>query len=257
MSRNWRERRFTFSDRGGSRLKPKIRFQRASLADCHTASGLVVVIDVIRAFTTAAFALQAGAQEIWLVRDVEEAFALRKQHPHALLMGEFGGLPIPGFDFGNSPSLLEGAVLQGRLLIHRTGHGTAGVVLSESAEHILASSLVNARATAQAIRSLQPDQVTFVITGAADKTPDSPGGAEDWACADYLQVLLQDRDPDPQPFLDRVRFSEAGQILTDPNQPEFPAEDLACALEVNRFDFAMPVTREDGHLVLRARRMER
>lgn len=41
---------------------------------CHKAQGLCVVIDVLRAFTTAAFAFAAGALEILMVATVEEVF---------------------------------------------------------------------------------------------------------------------------------------------------------------------------------------
>jgi hypothetical protein len=55
------------------------------------AEGIVVVIDVIRAFTVAAYAFAGGAQRLWLVRTVEEALALREREPGALLAGEIGG----------------------------------------------------------------------------------------------------------------------------------------------------------------------
>ena len=44
--------------------------QRATLQNCHTATGTVVVIDVLRAFTTAAYAFDAGADDITLVSTV-------------------------------------------------------------------------------------------------------------------------------------------------------------------------------------------
>ena len=46
--------------------------------------GVVVVIDVLRAFTTAAFAFAAGAREIVLVSTVDEALALRERLAGAL-----------------------------------------------------------------------------------------------------------------------------------------------------------------------------
>ncbi|MCI0521281.1 MAG: 2-phosphosulfolactate phosphatase, partial [Chloroflexi bacterium] len=75
---------------------------------CHKAQGVAVVIDVLRAFTTAAFAFAAGAEEILLTDTVENALDLRRRFPGALVMGEVGGLPPQGFDFGNSPATLSG-----------------------------------------------------------------------------------------------------------------------------------------------------
>jgi 2-phosphosulfolactate phosphatase len=45
------------------------------LAGAREATGVVVVIDVMRAFTTAAYAFAAGIREIELVATVEEALA--------------------------------------------------------------------------------------------------------------------------------------------------------------------------------------
>ena len=90
-----------------------MEFKRLTLRDCDQATGTVVVIDVVRAFTTAAFAFAAGAREVVLTDSVEEAFALRDRFRGAaggrltcLLMGEVGGEPIEGFDLGNSPAAL-------------------------------------------------------------------------------------------------------------------------------------------------------
>src|SRR6266508_6970461 len=103
-----------------------MHFERATLETCGAAIGAVVVIDVIRAFTTAAFAFAAGAREIVLTSAVEEALALRAHFPGALVMGEVDGLPVEGFDFSNSPAELIGRDLGGRRMIQRTSAGTQG-----------------------------------------------------------------------------------------------------------------------------------
>ena len=41
-----------------------MKFHYTNLETCHEATGVVVVIDVIRAFTNAAFAFSRGAREI-------------------------------------------------------------------------------------------------------------------------------------------------------------------------------------------------
>src|SRR5438067_3028958 len=88
------------------------------------AHGVVIVIDVIRAFTVAAYAFAGGAHRLLLVRTVEEAHALRTRFPEALLVGEIGGRLISGFDLNNSPSLVAATNVSGRILIQRTGAGT-------------------------------------------------------------------------------------------------------------------------------------
>jgi len=219
-------------------------FSRATLDNCAAATGTVVVIDVLRAFSTAAYAFAAGVSEILLVREVEEAEALRLQFPGVRITGEVGGRHVPGFDFGNSPSELMGADLVGRRLIQRTSAGTQGVVLSSSADHLLAASLVCASATAAYIRRLAPKQVTFVITGQRDSS--AWDADEDAACADYLEALLKGEDAAPEPYLERVRNSPTGLLFADPEALHLPLPDLEYCLQINRFDFVMPVRRENG-----------
>ena len=66
-----------------------------------------MIVDVFRAFTTAAFCVAAGAREIVLVNDHGQALAMKRADPTLFLTGEIDGRPIPGFDIGNSPSAIE------------------------------------------------------------------------------------------------------------------------------------------------------
>jgi 2-phosphosulfolactate phosphatase len=225
-----------------------MKFERTTLQTCPAAMDIVVVIDVIRAFSTAAYAFASGATQIILVSSVDEAFVTKKRLPGALVMGEVGGLPVDGFDFGNSPTEILSHPINGRQLIQRTSAGTQGIVRSVNAGALLASSFCCAKATARYIQSLSGDQVTFVLTGVQ---PDGRGD-EDSACADYLEALLRCGDPDPEPYLQRVCASNNAQKFYDPHQPAFPLSDLEYCLAVNRFDFAMVVTRSDGLLLLKS-----
>jgi 2-phosphosulfolactate phosphatase len=69
------------------------------LEGARRATGSVAVIDVFRAFTTAAVALANGAAGIVMVRTVEEALALRKTGIGQICMGEVNGRAPDGFDF--------------------------------------------------------------------------------------------------------------------------------------------------------------
>ena len=119
-----------------------MKFQYTNLETCHEATGVVVVIDVIRAFTNAAFAFSRGAKEIYPVSTVEEALQFKSQIPNSLACGEVGGLPPDGFDFGNSPTQTNQLDLRGKIIVQRTGAGTQGIVRSLRAETMLAASLV-------------------------------------------------------------------------------------------------------------------
>jgi 2-phosphosulfolactate phosphatase len=218
-----------------------MNIERATLETCHKATDTVVVIDVLRAFTTAAYAFAAGAVDIRPVATVEEALSLRAQNPGWLVMGEAGGRPVAGFDFGNSPAAFLDVDLSGRHLVQRTSAGTQGVVRSRNARRPLVASLVVARATAETIRRHAPETVTLVITGAR---PDRPGD-EDAACADYLEALLTGTSFDRGTIMRRVRQSWAGRLFTRAD-PAFPAADLDCALDIDRFDFALEVRQWRG-----------
>ena len=211
---------------------------------CQEATGLVIVIDVLRAFSTAAYAFACGAKEILLVSSVDEALALRAQLPGSKAMGEVGGIAPPGFDFGNSPTHLLQHDLSGVTLIQRTGAGTQGAVRSKKADILVAASFVVASATINYICSHEPGEVTFVITGSVNND-------EDVACAEYLEALLKGHKPDIAPFAQRVYASRDALQHLDPQQKSFPLSDLDYCTQIDRFDFAMPITRENSRLVMR------
>jgi 2-phosphosulfolactate phosphatase len=223
-----------------------MKFHYTSLEDCHIAKGVVIVIDVLRAFSTAAYAFSCGANEILLVSGLEEALALKAQTPNSKVMGEVGGLRPEGFDFGNSPTHISTEDLSGITLIQRTGAGTQGAVRSENAEVLLASSLVVSHATVKFVQRLEADEITFVITGKTFR-----GGDEDLACAEYLQELFEGYQPSMQPFIQRVYDSRDALEHLDPAQTAFPLSDLEYCTQIDKFNFAMPITRQDGKLIMR------
>ena len=221
-----------------------MQFHRATVSNCHRASGAVVVIDVVRAFTTAAYAFGAGARSITLVAAVDEALALKAADPALLVMGEVGGLPPAGFDFGNSPTELEAAPVAGRHLVQRTGAGTQGAVRCHHADPMFTASFAVAAATLRAIRALAPQRVTLVATG-------HTWGDEDRACADYLEQHLAGGSPDPGPYLKRVRAAVLARHDEVEARDTYGADLDRCA-RLDTFDFAMRVRRENGRLVMRA-----
>lgn len=222
-----------------------MKFNRTTLESCHTATGVVLVIDVLRAFSNAAYAFSRGAKEIILVSTVEEALALKAQIPNSKAMGEVGGLPPAGFELGNSPTQILEHDLRELTLIQRTGAGTQGAVKSKNAEFMLATSFVVADATIKYVLQLIPNEVTFVITGGANND-------EDTACAEYLEKQFTGQAVEPLNFIRRVYESKDAIQHLDPTQPEFPESDLDYCTRINAFDFAMPITRENGQLIMRA-----
>ena len=202
------------------------------------ATGHAVIVDVFRAFTTAAFCVAAGAREIVLVADHEHALALKRDDPSLFLTGEIDGRPIAGFDVGNSPSAIERLDLTGRRVVQRTSSGTQGVTAATGARGIVLGSFVIAEATVRYLRHVA-DDVTIVAMGAAARE----SSEEDEQCASYLAASLAGTRP-----------ADHGVVLRTPlgDWPDwFPRRDAELALEIDRFDFALPVAREDGLLVAR------
>jgi 2-phosphosulfolactate phosphatase len=211
----------------------------------------VIVVDVIRAFTVAAYAFAAGARDVLLVGTEEEAVVLRERTPGAWTMGEVDGLKPESFDLGNSPAALVGLDLAGRRLIQRTSAGTQGVVRSSPyADTLLACSLCCASATARYVRDRSPETVSFVITGIHAGVEENDGD-EDLACADYVEALLRGEAPDTKAVVQRVLGSYVARMFHDPARPEYPADDLLYCVDVDRFDFAMHVVRQDDLLVMK------
>lgn len=219
---------------------------RDGVAGARGASGTVVVIDVLRAFTVSAYALAAGAVECRLVADVEEARRLADCIEGSVISAEVEGLPVEGIAISNSPTMVRDADLRGRTLVQRTSSGTQGVVAAGGAQRLYACSLAVASATARAILAAGPDLVTFVATG-SDR-----GHPEDAACAAYVEAVLRGERPDLEALLEPLYRSERYGWLTRGDQPGFPASDVELSLAADRFDFAMPVERDALGLRLRA-----
>ncbi len=211
------------------------------------AKGTVVIVDVFRAFTTAAVALARGADRIVMVAGIEEALRLRDRGVGEITVGEVNGIRPEGFDFGNSPYEMTQASLEGKIVIQSTRAGTTGVAAATQAEAVYGASFVVADATARAVLKDDPSFVTIVAMGwnAQVRTD------EDEQCALYLRNRMQGRRPDPEAV--RKLVLESGEVakFRDPNQPHFHPEDLEIALEVDKYDFAVRISREDEWLVAR------
>jgi 2-phosphosulfolactate phosphatase len=210
------------------------------------AVGLAVVIDVLRSFTVSAYALAGGARECRLVTTTDEARALAATTPGALICAEEEGLPVPGIAISNSPTQIVVAELTGRILVQRSSAGTPVAAAVREGIDIFAGSLVVASATVQACLLRHPDVLTLIASA------DYP---EDHACARYMEAVARGDTPDLDQLLQPLRASERYAHLITGAWPGFPPTDLELALQPDRFSFAMPATRQPGHLSLRSEPM--
>lgn len=108
----------------------------------------VVIVDVLRATTTIAYAVSRGASVMPLA-SVEEALAQRQQHgARVLVVGERMGHPLPGFDANNSTAELARFALDGMIVALTTTNGTRAVEACLSATRLFSAALTNAPAVA-------------------------------------------------------------------------------------------------------------
>jgi len=142
-----------------------------------------MVVDVLRATSTIVQALDAGYRTVYCCAEVEEARALKEELGDAVLGGERGGDPLPGFDFGNSP--LEYLSPQAEEIVITTTNGTRAVVgAAANCDLVLVGSMLNLNAVAAAARERDED-VEVVCAGLRG------GPSEDDAyCAGRIAALL-------------------------------------------------------------------
>ena len=191
------------------------------------AEGLAVVIDVFRAFSLECYLFSRGVQKIYAVGREETAWEMKREHPEYLMAGERGGVILPGFDYGNSPSQTEHADLRNRILIHTTSAGTQGLVhtCAAGAREILTGSLVNASAIASYIKNRDPERVSLVCMGNSGIAIRSLLIGEPIEMGPEILSLVN--DPTVAKFFD-IKWKDV-----------FPVKDLIMCLEYDRFPFIL------------------
>lgn len=189
------------------------------------AGGVAVVIDVLRASTTIAHALAAGAAEVIPCREVEEARRLASELPSGsvLLGGERRGERIPGFDLGNSPAEYSPARVAGKTVVFTTTNGTRAVLRCRQARRVLIGAFVNAAAVLREL--VDQKRVDLVCAGTGGQI-----SRDDLLLAGLLSARLA-----RQPGIDCRLNSEAMMARhawdaafspSDGNRDEPPAPEL-------------------------------
>lgn len=117
----------------------------ACLSPAALVDGVAVVIDVLRATTTIVHALAAGCTAVRPIGEVEEARRTANSLPagKVLLAGERGGLKLPDFDLGNSPSEYVPSRCKDTTLILTTSNGTHALLRAAAAARVFVGAFVN------------------------------------------------------------------------------------------------------------------
>lgn len=177
--------------------------------------GVAVVIDVLRASTTIAQALSAGAKAVVPCGEVSEAQTQAANLPQgsSLLGGERGGVKIAGFDLGNSPLDYTPERVSGRTVFFTTTNGTNALLRCKLAEQIVIGSFANLEAVAKHV-SQTGLPVHLVCAGTNGKM-----SAEDILCAGAF-VSAMKKNLEPSNFMENDATRMAFALYASHSQSE-------------------------------------
>jgi 2-phosphosulfolactate phosphatase len=204
------------------------------------------------------YALEAGAREVIPCLEVEEAREIAASMPRSqfVLAGERGGLPIDGFDLGNSPLECDPAAVAGRTIVMTTTNGIRAMARCRTAETVLIGGFVNAGALAARLDA-RP-RIALVCAGSdGDITRDDVLFAglmvdrlqrrsatayklnaqaitarENWLASFSAPMAIGAEKLPPPLLADQLRKGPAGQKLVALGMED----DLYAAAQLDRFD---------------------
>jgi 2-phosphosulfolactate phosphatase len=136
-------------------VRVDVLFGGTALSPSDVAGRVVAVIDVLRASTTIATALAAGARAVIPLESSEDVVMRAKAFERAdvRLAGERKMLPIPGFDLGNSPREYTRDAVEGKTVLMTTTNGTHAIANTQSARDVVVASYVNYTAVLTMLRA--------------------------------------------------------------------------------------------------------
>jgi 2-phosphosulfolactate phosphatase len=234
------------------------------------AGGTAVVIDVLRATTTIVYALDAGAKQFIPCLTIADALAAAEQFPRdeVLLAGERDGLPIDGFDLGNSPDEFASERVGGKTIIFTTTNGTQAINHAKAADEVVLAAFVNAGAIVR--RLIDRQNVHILCAGTDGKLGDDDvllagmlverlereGGMvyqqnaqamttrETWLHTFSLPQALGAEVLDPDLLASALRKSPGGHNLTSLGLDD----DILAASWISRFDLVPRLDAKTGRI---------
>lgn len=163
-------------------MRADVFFAPSLMNPADVSNRVVAVVDVLRASTSIAAALANGARAVIPLPSSEEVASRSKSlaRSEVRLAGERKSQPIPGFDFGNSPSEFTREAVEGKTVLMSTTNGTAAILSVQGAKDIVVAAYVNFSAALGALRSAlrAGSDVAIVCAG-----QDRQFSLEDAACA--------------------------------------------------------------------------
>ena len=155
---------------------------------------VVAVVDVLRATTTIAAALYAGARAVIPFVETEDAVRTARQYERGevTLAGERHMVAIPGFDLGNSPLEFTAARVGKQTVMLTTTNGTKALMAAEDAKTVLVASYANFTVTlARLQQALTTGHDLALVCASRAGLP----SLEDSACAGRFAQALREANP--------------------------------------------------------------
>jgi 2-phosphosulfolactate phosphatase len=153
-----------------------------SLPDC------AVVIDVLRATTTIATALAAGAEAVQAFSQIDELLKVSDSWPaeKRVRVGERGGSKVEGFDLDNSPLNCTAERVENKRLFLTTTNGTRALQRVADAPIVITAAMINCQSVVKYLTEKKPETVWLVGSG-------WEGGysLEDTVCAGAIAQYLK------------------------------------------------------------------
>jgi len=232
--------------------------------------GVAVVVDVLRATTVMVRALASGCTAVVPCGEVDEARAAAAGLPagSALLAGERTGLPIDGFDLGNSPAAFTPEVCAGKTLVMTTTNGTRAILASLEADRVLVASFSNLMVTVGSLREA-PREVHVVCSGtdgrisledsilagaiASDLRVNRHPAGPTWAFGnDEAEIVSRlwggvplDDPTDPEDFADSLSQGRGGRRVREIGL----GADILDAARIDRFPLVAELKRDPLRIV--------
>lgn len=126
-----------------------------------------IAVDVLRATTTMATALNNGAEAVQVFSDLDKLMAESEKWPadKRIRAGERGGSKVEGFDMGNSPFDCTPEKVSGKRIFISTTNGTRALERVQAAATVLTAALINRKSVVQFLLNKQPETIWIVGSG--------------------------------------------------------------------------------------------
>jgi 2-phosphosulfolactate phosphatase len=176
-------------------VKVRVYFSPNTLDEIDLRDKTIVVIDVLRASTTIAYAMNAGAREVIPVGSVDQAMKIVGNlfSTSTILCGERGGKRIEGFKLGNSPAEYTKEAVEGKALILTTTNGAVALTKAKHARHCFVGSFVNLSAVVRTLTELPDLEETGLAIICSGREDDF--SLEDSVCAGMTLTKLAEKIP--------------------------------------------------------------